>query len=403
MKPLNRPMFKMGGPIKEGIMSGIQEPRQGYQRGKIVSSILSKIPGGQKIISGTKDIIPKTINKIKNFYKTPPSTSKDLVIYNAKEAAKRNPAFLTNRYLFEKGIKPVAGGIYKTGKAILPYTGVGTIAAGGGLGVYNMLKGPPKVDDDGVSEINKLKAAIGMPENLTIRQDMSTAENIADKLNEDATKTAEELRKEKIQRYRDIMDIKGMNKDAAYNSLIAASQAISGSGDFKGDIKSGKLINDIIQATSKQFDKPSDMKKAIDTLILKGEIEKDIASGKPSPLEAQINTVSENLKVDKETATKMVLKQPTDLRSQITEDAALMKSIPTHDIIANAAKKQIPGAIVLYSDLEIKEKFGDNMGAEEIVRTEDAFKKAADPSGVYIIGKEIVVVDKQGEPTKIYP
>ena len=30
MKILNRPMFRMGGPIKEGIMNGIQEPRQGY-------------------------------------------------------------------------------------------------------------------------------------------------------------------------------------------------------------------------------------------------------------------------------------------------------------------------------------------------------------------------------------
>ena len=26
MKPLNRPMFKMGGPVKEGIMDGIEEP-----------------------------------------------------------------------------------------------------------------------------------------------------------------------------------------------------------------------------------------------------------------------------------------------------------------------------------------------------------------------------------------
>jgi hypothetical protein len=402
MKPLNRPMFRMGGPIKEGIMDGIKEPRQGYNKGKIVSKILNKIPGGQKIISGTKDIIPRTIDRIKNFYKTPPSTSKDLVIYNAKEAAKKNPAFLTNRYLFEKGIKPVAGGIFKTGKAVLPYTGVGTLAAGGGLGIYNMLK-DPKIDDDGISEINKVKAAIGMPENLTIRKDMSTAENIADKLNEDAVKTAEELRKEKIQRYRDIVDIKGMNKDAAYNSLIAASKAISESGDFKGDLKSGRLINQIIQGASKAFDKPQATKDAIDTLILKGEIDKDIAAGKPSTLEAQINTISKNLKVSKETATKMALKQPTDLRSQITEDAALMKSIPTHDIIANAAKKQIPGAIVLYSDLEVREKFGDKISAEEIVKTEDAFKTAADPSGVYIIGKEIVVVDKQGEPTTIYP
>jgi len=34
MKVLNRPMFRYGGPIKEGIMSGIQEPRrQGYANG----------------------------------------------------------------------------------------------------------------------------------------------------------------------------------------------------------------------------------------------------------------------------------------------------------------------------------------------------------------------------------
>ena len=26
MRPLNRPMFKMGGPVKEGIMDGIKEP-----------------------------------------------------------------------------------------------------------------------------------------------------------------------------------------------------------------------------------------------------------------------------------------------------------------------------------------------------------------------------------------
>ena len=31
MKVLNRPMFRIGGPIKEGIMHGIKEPRQRYQ------------------------------------------------------------------------------------------------------------------------------------------------------------------------------------------------------------------------------------------------------------------------------------------------------------------------------------------------------------------------------------
>ena len=27
MRPLNRPMFKMGGPVKEGVMEGIREPK----------------------------------------------------------------------------------------------------------------------------------------------------------------------------------------------------------------------------------------------------------------------------------------------------------------------------------------------------------------------------------------
>ena len=27
MRPLNRPMLKMGGPVKEGIMDGIREPK----------------------------------------------------------------------------------------------------------------------------------------------------------------------------------------------------------------------------------------------------------------------------------------------------------------------------------------------------------------------------------------
>ena len=36
MKVLNRPMFRYGGPIKEGIMSGIKEPRRGYNQGNMV-------------------------------------------------------------------------------------------------------------------------------------------------------------------------------------------------------------------------------------------------------------------------------------------------------------------------------------------------------------------------------
>ena len=59
--------------------------------------------------------------------------------------------------------------------------------------------------------------------------------------------TAKEKRAQQIQKYRDIVDIKGMNKGAAYDSLIAASQAVNeAGGNLKGAIKDGSLINQII-------------------------------------------------------------------------------------------------------------------------------------------------------------
>ena len=63
MRPLNRPMFKYGGPIKEGIMTGMQD-RQGYQdAGRVAQYFtnlgkkslnllnpLKKIPGGKQLM-----------------------------------------------------------------------------------------------------------------------------------------------------------------------------------------------------------------------------------------------------------------------------------------------------------------------------------------------------------------
>ena len=39
-------MFRYGGPIKEGIMTGMQD-RPGYKKGSLIAGLISKIPGGQ--------------------------------------------------------------------------------------------------------------------------------------------------------------------------------------------------------------------------------------------------------------------------------------------------------------------------------------------------------------------
>ena len=83
MKPLNRPMFRYGGPIKEGIMSGMKD-RPGYSVGRIVTGALSQIPkffksqpsviGSGKGIPGKYTPAPlTTVEKIKQFFQTAPA------------------------------------------------------------------------------------------------------------------------------------------------------------------------------------------------------------------------------------------------------------------------------------------------------------------------------------------
>ena len=417
MKPLNRPMFRYGGPIKEGVMSGIKEPRQNYNMaGRVLGSVKNffkkpTAPANSGIVAtnaATKGgFIPAMGTKIKELFRgrnIPTSvavggtgkTTGAIAPYGTRVSTgsiRGNIPFGKNPFdnqsmlaATQRVLTPATDAVIGTAKAVKPYTGVLTI---GGI-TYSMLKpdGTPKT-------VEELKVETGA-DTTTITEEI--------KSNEPKVLTAEEKRKAQIDKYRDIVDIKGMNKDAAYNSLIAASQAINESGDFKGDIKSGKLINQIIQATSKQYDKPKATKDAIDTLILKGEIQADIAAGKPSAIEQQINAVSKNLNVDKVTATKMVLKQPTDLRSQITEDMAVTKSaVPTFNLVVSGTKKQFPNAIVMATDKQVKEEYGDNVSAEQIIKSSDSFKTAEDPSGVYIVGTEVVQIDKQGNINTIFP
>ena len=419
MKPLNRPMFRYGGPIKEGVMSGIKEPRQNYNMaGRVLGSVKNffkkpTAPANSGIVAtnaATKGgFIPSMATKVKELFRgreiptsvaaggnTATKGGQAIVPYGTRVSTgsvRGNLPFGKNPFdnqsilaATQRVLTPATDAVIGTAKAVKPYTGVLTI---GGV-TYSMLK------PDGTQKtIEELSTETGTDTNTIVEEIKS---------NEPKVLSAEEKRQAQIDKYRDIVDIKGMNKDAAYNSLIAASQAINESGDFKGDIKSGKLINQIIQATSKQFDKPKATKDAIDTLILKGEIQADIAAGKPSAIEQQINAVSKNLKVDRETATKMVLKQPTDLRSQITEDMAVTKSaVPTFNLVVSGTKKQFPNAVVMATDKQVKEEYGDNMSAEQIIRSSDSFKTAKDPSGVYIVGTEVVQIDKQGNINTIFP
>jgi len=391
MKPLNRPMFRYGGPIKEGVMSGIREPRQGYANG----------PGL---------VIRNDPNKM-----------------GVAKALKNAEAFMNVGKTYNQNLNNQAA-VLPVNKIKKPVYNEMDLATIGG---YGEIEGPsikydkiPKyiadVDGDGIRDINPeytknksfLNDIFGGPfvrrnTNKKNKEIDTTLDNVPNgpfvNTNKDTSivsnkltdnRTAKQIQADKIQKYRDIMDIKGMNKTAAYNSLIAASQLINQEDDFKGSLKDGSLISKLIGATSKAFDKPSQTKDAIDTLILKGEIEKDIKASDPAyALDAE-------LKRSKLAESKRALNPSF---SALT--SAYEKIDKSQAGITRAAKEysknnnqEYRGSIVSKADFNkikenIKEESG-NLDEVDIIAkwTQETIKGKDLPDGNYVVGDNIVTI-----------
>ena len=427
MRPLSRPMFRYGGPIKEGVMSGIREPKKDgglskqFNTGLVGDERYPKTDGrenhglfippmimaglgvagralarpfGQFVMRQMAGPVKKS-TPIKNLN----LNLKGTPIKGGLQVEKFSPNPIGNYFLKSPEAGLVSAIAKGTGKIAGPVKRVATagvkspLTVGGGLlyigGKFFNKDGTPASAD----AIAKSKASDGGPPGGGDPSMFATPKETSI-----PQLTAEELKKERIQKYRDIMDIKGMNKDAAYNSLIAASQAINESGDFKGDIKSGKLINQIIQATSKQFDKPKATKDAIDTLILKGEIEKDIKASDPS--NAQLNALRDlqGKKLKKElnpsfNTLKAGFAKDNKGQSGIDLAAGTYAANNGIDFKGNIISKSEFNDIL--KDLKAKTKGLDEdliikNYTEEIIKTQEA------PDGAYTVGDKIVIIqDKQ--------
>ena len=429
MKPLNRPMFRYGGPIKEGVMSGIKEPRQNYNLGK---RVFKYIPGSSYISSSTKNIIPRILNKIKPTFRTQPGkvTQNKTVIGNKPDGT---PIFGYSGTA-EKYIKQTMPKVPFKDKAIAfakenPYiTGLGApFVVSGGITATppvaktagNILKStglqladlavPDFIFDQDEYFENKEKEKL--EEDLKKSKETANEKKIkeleallATDTSENQGKTQDEIRQERIQKYRDIMDIKGMNKTAAYDSLIAASQAVNqAGGDLKGAIKDGSLINQIIQSTSKAFDKPKQTKDAIDTLILKGEIEADIAAGKPSTyLKAAQDMVATGAAKNITEAMKTLTKSENSMST--TLGAILAKGNRLDEKTVGVAYREetgnIPAGSVKIS--EVNEWKEDNKGKNEVDYVKEIMKISELAPGDYIIGERVVTVDEDKSVSFFY-
>ena len=291
-------MFRYGGPIKEGIMDGMKEPqaintvgsplapKDKTGRGGYAIPLLGLIPAGLQALRIAGPAALRGFKAARAFGATPGKLgffgrAKDLgtirkgiglpmasrpesVGFRIGSFAKQNPILaLSSPSLATSAI-----------------TGGGPLAIEAAKGVANFLvpgkrfdpfrdRMPEKKEGD-TTELKRVDE-IGTGEG-------TTGGSVVDDPNKKKEIDEDRIAKTK-KRYYELMGIDKMNKRAAYDSLIDASKIVTEEGgDLKSSIKSGTLQNRIINAISKNLDKSVDLKKQIDAAILKGEIQKDIAS-----------------------------------------------------------------------------------------------------------------------------
>jgi len=419
MRPLNRPMFRYGGPIKEGVMSGIKErvplDKGGYLKnltGAIANfySPIKKAKPIQKIIQKIKPTIPPSrvtsktgmggVKLTKDQIAAGMGTRAVPFMERAGRFVKQNPYItgLSAPFVVSGGIT-AAPPVAKTAGNILKSTGLqlADLAVPDFIfdqDEYFANKEKEKLEED----INKSKETANEKRIKELEALLATDPSA------NQGKTQDEIRQERIQKYRDIVDIKGMNKQAAYDSLIAASAAVNeAGGDLKGAIKDGSLINRIIQSTSKAFDKPQKTKDAIDTLILKGEIESDIAAGKPSTyLKTAQDMVSTGAAKNITEAMKKLTKSETDMST--TLGAILAKGNRLDEKTVGVAYREETGKIPTGSVKisEVNEWKEDNKGKNEVDYVKEIMKISELAPGDYIIGERVVTVDEDKSVSFFY-
>ena len=450
MRTLNRPMFRYGGPIKEGVMHGIREPkRNGGSMSQLVQPSSTGVRPGYKgpksFLMSKVPFLANTYNRgLANLKKIPgylqskmgknvttgsgTTTVGGKVVQTAGSGTKYVPSYLGRDPLVK-----LVGGTYKIvtdprakgfAKKGVQYATSPTALLAGATFTDVLPGGNPFIGDRNIlgqkfdketgikteglfgrdlpakAELEKIETDRIAKAEADEQARLKALYEVQNPEIREPKKSEEEIRKERIQKYRDIMDIKGMNKNAAYDSLIAASQAVLGADDLKGSLKDGSLINKIIGSTSKAFDKPSKTKDAIDTLILKGEIEKDISLAKGNSSTQQLAALSAaSGKSPKFVANAKlgIANTPGEAKSQLVK---LKKGTVTSD--------DVTAVIVSYGEdngIPFKKQITTEQKNEQVGKgkkfasvTELINSLSLDPNGaddgLYVVGTSVVEVDK---------
>ena len=382
-------MFKNGGPIKEGIMSGMKEPQMSNTVGSPLAPQDSS--GRQKYALQFAPLVFAAGRALaRPFGQFVARQSKGGKLLGLKPVEKFKPNVF-GKYLMDSpegrllmGTTGYAGKagqtIFKGAKSLAksPLTvGAGLYYGGGALlpdGTPDPDDPKNQVPDNAVTGTTKPGEAGG-----------TTVQSKAD-----ADKIAKDRIEANRKRYYELMGLDKAKKDDVYRGLIEASNIIQEEGaDLKGSIKSGTLQNRIINALSKQLDKSADLKKQIDAAILKGEITKDIEQSK---VPDNIRTARMLGISDKEYKDKIL--GETSLKDNLIAAYNKQGSFPAGNQLAGFARNSGINITGVEDSQAVKDWMEANSSNEEGY-IQSLVKEGKVPDGTYVINNRIFQVNGQ--------
>jgi len=434
MRILNRPMFKYGGPIKEGVMHGM---RNNYQSGQLVR------PGpGRQGYQGDPGFWARFAANYAPRNLTPKKLlSRILPWKKAKAATYVKPAVQNLQGIFTRtgktpGITGTgAGSAWMTGPANIlsklkkvgpmytkawqkaPYTTLAAHAWPLPWAAKGIYEGAKKIPWKELSPLKGWESLIGKKDKVEEEDKIDTGtkikpigpgaqfEHTAPILTESQkTKLAKDQQNTRLKSYLDMMGYDQAKRGALDKALIDASAVVQQGTEEAGSLKEadwGKMINKMIQTTSRRLEKPEQIREAVGLMMTKGAIEKDIAEGKGGPLKQNAKdlvaagvykTEREAMKhLAKKTSFEDVLIAIAGKQGDVTgahlEDAWRM------------SESGIPKARVKATD-EIYENFVDKNEKLADIELEFVDRKIKDkqPGDVYVIDDRMVIIQADGTP-----
>ena len=330
MRTLTRPMFNMGGPIKQGVMHGIREPKKhgGAAAGLVGDQRYPKtsgrehhwafmpwvlgaagtaargIPAAWRGFKAARTFAPGKLGpwgRLKSFL--PSGRFRSTTKLKGGDPA---ADFIKGDFTAGAGTRSVPGtplGFWKSmgdpkrfGAAIRenPLTAFGiasSVPQAGYLG-YKGVKAAPGtiwegtkrwadyvIPGDQSSWYTPKEPPTGIMKPggypSRVKKEIEKAKELSD-----ADKKAFALaqREGRVKKYLDLMGYDRSKKMAVADALIDASKIVGDRGSLDPKNITQELINPIIQATSKRLDKPAQIREAVGLMATKAEIEKDLSA-----------------------------------------------------------------------------------------------------------------------------